>query len=142
MKFPQGVLILSIGIPSLLGFVGQESVTKKQDVRKTDQVSFANDVAPIIGRYCLPCHAEESYNPSELSLDSYELLMKGGKHGAALVPGKPAESILVQKLGSEPPFGDQMPVSRRRKNQTPPKRLTEEEVKIIADWVEQGGKDN
>jgi hypothetical protein len=113
---------------------------KKQ--RDDKDVSFKQDVFPIIRKYCLPCHAEESYNPSELSLDSYALLKDGGKHGSPVVVGNPEESILIQKLNDTPPFGDRMPLARRRKSQEPPKKLTEEEIKILTDWIKQGAKDN
>ena len=105
-------------------------------------VSFKRDVFPVIEKHCLPCHSEESVNSSELSLDSYRLLMEGGEHGPAVVRGKPEESPLIQKLSEKPPFGDTMPVARRRRSQTPPKRLTEEEVRILSEWIKQGAKEN
>ena len=30
-------------------------------------------------------------------------------HGPVIIPGDSENSILIQKLGDEPPFGDQMP---------------------------------
>jgi hypothetical protein len=58
-------------------------------------VSFSGDVIPLFRRECLPCHAEESYNRSGLALDSYKLVMAGGRHGASVVPGDPVGSLLV-----------------------------------------------
>jgi hypothetical protein len=108
-----------------------------------DNVSFREDVAPLLQKYCLPCHAEENDNPSELALDSYSSLMKGGKHGVVVVPGAPEESSLIQKLSETPPFGERMPMhSRRAKSTVPPRYLTEEEVRVVSQWVAQGGKDN
>lgn len=107
------------------------------------EASFSKDVFPIIKKNCLPCHAESEFNPSELFLDSHELLMTGGKHGAAVVPGKPKESLLVRKLGEKPPFGDRMPLDpKRRKGEPPKKVLSEEDVKTISGWIEQGAKNN
>ena len=143
MKVISRIVVLLIVAPSLLGFVGQVTTTaKKQNETSKKPLSYTADVAPILKKYCSPCHDEESYNKSGLSLDTYELLMKGGKNGVPIVPGKPDESILVQKVRPNPPFGDQMPVGRRKSSQTPPKQLTKEEVKIIADWITQGGVDN
>lgn len=143
MKVISRIVVLLIVAPSLLGFVGQVTTSaKKQNETAIKPISYAADVAPILAKYCRPCHDEESYNKSGLSLDTYELLMKGGKNGVPVVPGKPDESILVQKVRPNPPFGDQMPLGRRKSGQTPPKKLTEEEVKTIADWVGQGGLDN
>jgi len=108
-----------------------------------DNVSYKEDISPLLNKYCLPCHAEENYNPSELALDSYALLMKGGKHGEAVKPGDPDESIVVQKLGEPPPFGDRMPLhSKRKKTTTLPVYLSEDEVQILAKWISQGARDN
>jgi hypothetical protein len=105
------------------------------------EISFKSDVFPVIKRKCLPCHAEDHFNPSELSLDTYNLLMAGGKHGVPVVPGRPKESILVQKLNGKAPFGDPMPLdSKRKKGET--KRLSEEEVRLFIDWIVQGAKNN
>lgn len=112
------VLVSALAIPS-------NGQTRKN-------LTFTDDVKPIIKKYCLPCHLEENENPSGLSLDNYKLLMKGGNHGNTVVPGKPDKSNLYLKLLPDPPFGKQMARNRRR--------LTEEEVKVIYDWIGQGAK--
>jgi hypothetical protein len=106
------------------------------------EVSFTRDVFPVVRKYCLPCHEEESFNRSELSLDSHELLMKGGKHGPAVIPGKPEESLVLKKLSDAPPFGDQMPPARRKRSGEGAKRLTPEELRILSDWIAQGARKN
>lgn len=103
-----------------------EARSQKKDL------TFVKDVAPVIKKYCLPCHLEENENPSGLSMDNYELLMKGGNHGNTVIPGKPKSSNLYLKLLPDPPFGKQMARNRRK--------LLEEEVKLIYDWIEQGAK--
>lgn len=118
--------------------LGWNGATRGQE--KSDEVSFKKDVFPVINKYCMPCHEEENYNKSELSLDNYSLLVKGGKNGVPVVEGKPDESILIQKLSEKPPFGDTMP--RGRRGQGPPKKLTPEELKVLTTWIEQGAKDN
>lgn len=111
--------------------------------RQEDVSSYKEDVTPLLQKYCLPCHAEENFNPSELALDSYASLMKGGKHGVAVVPGAPEESSLISKLSENPPFGERMPMhSRRRKSAAPPVYLSEDEVKVLSRWIVQGCKDN
>jgi hypothetical protein len=138
-----GVVPLILGVSLPRGGTQDKHVTQESPTAQDTAVSYKEHVTPILQKYCLPCHAEESYNPSELSLDSYALLKKGGKHGATFIDGKPEESLLIQKLADAPPFGDRMPLqSRRKKTQTPPKKLTEEEMKVLEDWIVQGGKDN
>jgi len=107
------------------------------------ELSFAGDVFPIIKKNCLPCHAEDNFNPSGLVLDSFEKMMEGGEHGAPFVPGKATESMLVKKLLADPPFGDRMPMDKRKKKgEKSTKQLAEDEIKIISDWVEQGARNN
>jgi len=107
------------------------TVCAQADAKKR-KVSFEKDVFPIIRSYCLPCHLAENENPSKLALDNYETLMKGGEHGNTVVPGKPKESYLYLKLLPNPPFGKQMARNK--------KKLTEEEIQLIYDWIEQGAK--
>ncbi len=121
----------------------QEATRKAEKSTADSVVSFKRDVLPVITKRCMPCHAEENFNPSELSLDSYDKLMAGGKHGVPVVPGKSKESIFVQKLSANPPFGDPMPRERKKKKDDPwTKQLPPEEIKIISDWIDQGAKNN
>ncbi len=107
------------------------------------EISFEGDVFPVIKRVCLPCHAEDQFNPSELSMDTYALLMAGGKHGVPVVAGKPKESLLLKKLTGNPPFGDPMPLDPKRKKGEPQrKRLSDQEIQILQQWIAEGAKNN
>ena len=74
-------------------------------------------------------------NPSELYLDSYEGLMNGGKHGKPIVAGKADSSLIIHKLSATPPFGDPMPLKAKI-------LPTDSEIKLLKDWINQGGKQN
>ncbi len=125
---------------------GQDTTKQAKEMEKPakkKEISFKNDVFPILEKNCIPCHAEENFNPSELSLDTYELLKKGGKNGDVYVPGKPDESNLVLKLSVEPPFGDRMPLNSKKKiKEGKAKFLSDDDVKTIATWIKQGAKKN
>ncbi|MCX6145117.1 MAG: hypothetical protein NTZ35_18090 [Ignavibacteriales bacterium] len=99
------------------------------------EVSFSKDVAPVLDKFCTTCHSSEEDHPSELFMDSYELLMKGGKHGKAIVPGNSKESLFSQKMSDDPPFGKMMPPPRKP-------RPTPEQVALILAWIDQGAKKN
>lgn len=132
-----------LGVVLLVGFSSVMAGQSREETKDTSgAVSYKEKVLPIVNKYCLPCHAAESENRSQLSLDSYALIMAGGKHGPAVMIGKPEESLLIQKLSEKPPFGDMMPLARRRQSKEPPRRLTAEELKILADWIAQGAKEN
>jgi len=113
-----GVLVLAVCVCSLAG------AQKKA-------LTYSADIAPVVKKYCLPCHSADNDNSSELILDSYETLREGGKHGDPLVPGKPKESILYMKLLPDPEYGRRMPRGRGPKP-------GEEDIKLIYDWIEQG----
>ncbi len=105
-------------------------IPASMDTLKT--YSYERDVAPIVKTYCFSCHSADDENPSELYMDSYESLVKGGKHGKPFVSGNPDSSVLFLKLLPEPPFGKQMPRGH--------KKITAEAIQIIHDWIQQGAR--
>ena len=137
------VVVVAILFIIVSNTLGQDPPAKKSSKKLSEVISFKQGVFPIIEKRCLPCHAEENFNPSELSMDSYELMKQGGKHGEPFVPGKSKKSVLIQKLSEEPPFGDRMPLNTKKDIKAgKAKWLSAEEVKMIADWIDQGAKDN
>lgn len=141
MNVRTGVFWMLLGLSLAAALIVSLSASMQQGPYRV--VSYAKDVAPVIARYCLPCHAEESQNSSELSLDTHALLMEGGEHGTPVVPGKPDESILIQKLLPKPPFGETMPLKMRRRSAgVAAKKLTEQEIELLKEWIRQGARGN
>ncbi|HTY38548.1 MAG TPA: c-type cytochrome domain-containing protein [Bacteroidota bacterium] len=103
--------------------------------KPSKETSFSKDVAPLLDKFCTTCHNEDEDHPSQLFMDSYESLMKGGKHGVAVKPGNSKESLLMMKMDVEPPFGKRMP---------PSKKLipTAEQIEVIRKWIDEGAKKN
>lgn len=93
------------------------------------------DVDAIFTKHCLDCH--EAKDPEAgLVLESFETAMKGGENGSVIVPGKSAESRLVQMIeGSFYKGGKQkiMPPGKRAK-------LSPEEIAMIKSWIDAGAK--
>ncbi len=88
---------------------------------------FEKHVRPLLVEHCQKCHGAKKQE-GELRLDSRAALLKGGEHGAVVVPGSPGESRLIAAIG----YADedlQMP---------PDSRLPAAAVALIADWVRQG----
>ena len=122
---------------------GQEQDAKKSEKNAAQNVSFKKDVFPIFKKNCLPCHAEDNFNPSELAMDDYDLIKAGGKNGKVWITGNSGESLIVKKLSTDPPFGDRMPFNSKRKiSEGKAKWLTEDEIQTIRKWIDQGAKDN
>lgn len=133
---------MMVGLLVLTGLLAMCTGVEVKAQAKKD-VSFKSEVFPLIKKNCLPCHAEDNYNPSGLVLDNYGTLMEGGEHGAPVEPGKGSESLFVRKLLEDPPFGDVMPLDmKKKKGERSKKRLTQEEIRLITEWIDQGARDN
>ena len=77
--------------------------------------TFNSQVAPILQKNCLACHSSTA-KMGGLIMESYDLLMKGGGHGPAIVAGKAEESRLIEmlegKVQPRMPFGgDPLPAA-------------------------------
>ena len=59
---------------------------------------FEKDVRPILKAHCFHCHGEDGEKKGELDVRLARFLLEGGESGPALVPGKPAESHLLEVL--------------------------------------------
>src|SRR3954469_7482665 len=57
---------------------------------------FETKVRPVLANSCHSCHAASQLGG--LRLDSRDAMLKGGKHGAAIVPGDPENSLLVKAI--------------------------------------------
>ncbi len=71
---------------------------------------FEKRVRPLLVERCHKCHAGEQAKGG-LRLDSADAVRRGGDSGETVVPGKPADSLLIQAVRHEsgikmPPDGD------------------------------------
>jgi Protein of unknown function (DUF1553)/Protein of unknown function (DUF1549)/Planctomycete cytochrome C len=90
-----------------------------------------HDVIPIMLRRCIACHGPHRQE-NGLDLRTKAAMLRGGKSGPAIVPGKPADSLLIKKIAA-----GQMP---------PPTRLVEAcvkpvektEIDILTRWIAAG----
>jgi hypothetical protein len=58
---------------------------------------FEQKVRPVLAQHCYPCHSTEAKKRrGGLLLDTRDGLRKGGDTGPAVVPGKPADSLLLK----------------------------------------------
>ena len=91
---------------------------------------FENEIHPILAERCFTCHGPEKQK-SGLRLDLQEPAMHGGDSGAAIVPGDPDTSLLIQLVtGSDP---DRV---------MPPKGepLTGEQIAKLKAWIAAGAE--
>src|SRR6516164_3604440 len=97
---------------------------------RKEPVLYDRDIEPILVNKCQFCHSG-AVKGAKFDMASYETLVKGGKRGAAIVPGKSADSLLVKLAG------------KTDKPAMPPKNeepLVPEELALIKLWIDQGAK--
>lgn len=91
---------------------------------------FEKRIRPALVEHCYACHSREKGEPKGgLLVDSREGLLQGGESGAALVPGNPDDSLLLEALRHE---GLEMP---------PEKKLPAELIADFAEWIRRGAPD-
>jgi WD40 repeat protein len=99
----------------------------------TALVSYWRDVRPILQMHCQGCH-QPAKSGGEYVMTQFERLLRGGESGqAAIVPGKPEESYLVEQIT---PVDGQAPMPKEK----PP--LSEREIELITRWIVQEAKDD
>jgi hypothetical protein len=91
---------------------------------------YARHIHPILDANCSSCHGEGQAKGG-LRMDSFELLMKGGKDGPVIVAGSSANSVLFRRITLPPDHKQFMPAEGR-----PP--LQPEEIAWIKAWIDQG----
>mgnify|MGYP002624037782 CR=1 FL=1 len=98
-----GLIAIILSITFLIGCGGKDTKPKGGGGGAPEQVSFQNHIGPMILQQCGGCHVRQS--KGELSLATYESIMKGSKSGKVIVPGDAANSKLYQMIesGKMPP---------------------------------------
>ena len=91
---------------------------------------FESKIRPVLVQQCYRCHsAEGKATLGGLRLDTRDAMRTGGQSGPALVPGKPANSLLLKALRRE---GPKMP---------PTGALSESIVADFEKWIAMGAPD-
>ena len=97
-------------------------------VMAQSQVSFEKEIVPIVLKSCLGCH-NRSDKKGNLDLSTAQGAFHPGEEGPRIVPGKPAKSVLLERLldGSMPPEGKQP-------------RPTAEQIRQLRQWITEGAR--
>ena len=93
------------------------------------EISFKDQIAPVLVRRCLGCHNNRKAE-GRYVLTTFEMLVKPGESDESpIVPGKPDESYLIQKL-VDPDADLRMP------QEDDP--LTPDQIEMIRQWIKAG----
>ena len=97
-----------------------------------DFTFFESNIRPVLAERCYACHSSKLPAPmGGLRLDTKDGMLQGGALGPAIVPGKPAESLLLQALRYSNP-NLQMP---------PSGKLTDPTIADFEQWIASGAPD-
>ena len=101
------------------------------DLKRTTPVDYAKEIEPLFVDKCYVCHTG-SVLRGKYDMSSYEKVIKGGKKGRAVVPGKSGESNLFLLCSRQ-----KQPVMPPEKDDDP---FTSEQLSLLKLWIDQGAK--
>lgn len=99
-----------------------------------DRIDFNRHIRPILSNNCFECHGpDQAQRKAKLRLDTREGIFGQRKDGVPIIPGKPAESLLFQRI-THPDTDERMPPSDFRR------KLNNHQTALLKKWIEQGAE--
>lgn len=90
---------------------------------------FEKNIRPLFVKQCLSCHSAESQPVmGGLRLDTREFTIKGGTRGPAVIPGKPADSLLLKAVQH----------SAGALRMPPGPKMKDADAAVLAQWIQMG----
>jgi hypothetical protein len=127
MKYGHGFLALALLLPTA-------RADDKPPAKPTPEgvEFFEKKVRPVLVKHCYSCHSADAKKlKGELRLDTRDGVLRGGASGAAVVPGKPADSLLIKSINHASGV-EAMP---------PKEKLPPEVIADLEAWVKMGVPD-
>ncbi len=123
-----GLIVSLAALTSARSMSAQAPASAQLPAAADRPVSFATDIKPILQVSCVRCHGR-GRSRGGFSIETRELLLKGGEDGQAVVLGKSAESHLIAMVAGLDP-DEVMPKKGSR--------LTSAQVGLLRAWIDQG----
>jgi mono/diheme cytochrome c family protein len=97
------------------------------------KINFGRDIRPILADNCFACHGPDvQQRKAKLRLDTRTGALADLRSGGhAIVPGKPDESALIERITDEDP-------SRRMPPKKSGKNLTAAQIDLLRRWIAEG----
>ena len=117
-------------LKNLLGEDTIAIVKRKPIPNIQEAIVYTDVIQPVLQSKCYLCHGPAKQK-GKLRMDQPDLLMKGGKDGRVIIPGKPGESEMIKRISS----------AREDEHHMAPKekpQLTEQEVSLLRWWIDNG----
>lgn len=120
---------MRFSIPALLAAFSAVSLSSATADNNSKKL-YPELVQPILTAKCAGCHGDEKQK-GKLRVDTLEMVMKGGSEGESVIPGKVADSSLIQRVYL--PLDDDEHMPPEGKDQ-----LTAQETAVLAFWIQSG----
>jgi mono/diheme cytochrome c family protein len=123
---------IAVATSSAILFVVLGSVSTAQahdDASKPEY--YTTRVKPILDANCARCHGGTNHRGG-LNMDTRESLLKGGHDGVVVVPGDPANSLLIKLIRHEGPPSDPMDMPPNKP------KISDDDIQIVTDWIKAG----
>jgi WD40 repeat protein len=120
-------------LASLYGFILTTTLSADEQPEADTGVSYYKQILPIFQANCQGCH-QPAKQGGDYVMTQFTGMLAGGESGdAAILPGKPDESYLVNQI--TPADGEAaMPKGK--------KPLSGSELELIRSWISEGAKDD
>ena len=100
----------------------------------SEAVLYTDVVQPLLQARCSNCHGENKQK-GKLRLDQQQFILKGGKDGKVIEPGKADESEMIERLLLPATDEDHMPPKEKP-------QLTASEISLLHWWINTGAHFN
>ena len=97
-----------------------------------EPINFSRQIRPILSENCIACHGpDEKGRKGKLRLDDEQDAKRDRKGDFVILPGKPEQSELIQRIESTDP-DDVMPPPKQHKTIAPA------QLALLKEWIRQG----
>src|SRR6266576_1629901 len=104
---------------------GPAPATTQSVTTTSAEPMWVNHIEPILSKHCFKCHGGERQKGG-LDLRQPKSIFAGGTDGSVVIPGRPGESPLYQRLQAG--TDEHMPPTREP-------QLSPEEVSFVREWI-------
>jgi hypothetical protein len=130
-----GLAVGLLVLPGLRAAGNKVEVSKLPPPAARSGLVFDKDIKPLLDKSCAKCHGAEKPKGKYVVL-TREAAIKGGREGAAVIPGKSAESPMIHYV-ADLVLDMEMPPKDMR-DQFP--ALAKDQVALLRAWIDQGAK--
>ena len=117
-------------IRKLLGQGPKGEAEEEKPKALEERIVYADIVHPILEERCVQCH-KEGKSKGKFRMDTYDLLVKGGKEGDGIEPGNADESNIIYRAELPEDDEEHMPPDGK-------KGFEPHELAVIKWWINEG----